>query len=979
MPSPQQCPDRERLTAFLKGVLSADQESALVAHLDACALCRELVDAEISTIDFARGLKPRVGPDESPPGTALRRVLDAMKHDPDSADSPGLERSAIADASFGSVASGRDDRLTAVERSILGPTDDPQSLGRLGPYEILGLVGRGGMGTVLKANDSALNRVVAIKILSPVVAADPMARHRFTRGARAAAAICHENVVNIHAVDEAGAVPYLVMQFIGGRSLQERLSVDGPLGLKEILRIGMQTASGLAAAHAQGIIHRDIKPANLLLENGIERVKITDFGLARSVADATLSEMGTVSGTPGYMSPEQARGEQADHRSDLFSLGSVLYALCTGVAPFRAESPVAVLRKVIDEEPPLIPTLNDEIPGWLVAIIATLMAKDPAQRYQSATEVSELLTGHLADLQQPVRRRYRAPENIRRALGFVPLSSRHRHKTARRIPLAAFAACAFLLVAALVVFFEPLLRKRPSNAPAPSGIPADHVTSRQPDPVLAELDQAIAQAPNDAEAFARRARVFAARKERRAAIADFSRALELDPARVERYYDRGWAYCAIQDWNRAIADFDAAIRLKPSDPWPRHSRAWARRGKRDFKAALADNNEAVRLAPQSAGFYRERGITYIELRDWDPAIADLNKSVKLDPTDSQAWAHLGRAHAANGNGPRALDCFNEAIRLNPSDPSLYGERGNVKLDQRDWEGTIADFTTVQRFKPGDCIALLSLARAYEGKGDANRGLECLHEAVRLNPREPTAYFERGQRYVWRHQWDLAIADFNKADQLKPGTHLGAGALAQAYRGMGDMTRSLAVCNAAIRYDPHNGWARNERGCTYIDLGDWDRAIADFDVSLRDNPNDAWGYASRGRAYRGKGDLDHSLADLTEAIRISPRTPNFYFQRGLTQSARGDSDRAIADFSEAVRLNHFDSRFIAARGREYNHKAEYAKAVADLDEAFRTGDRDPDDYEARAEALDKLGKAQEAKADRERAAVLRPTTKKKPTP
>src|SRR5207244_2968915 len=159
------------------------------------------------------------------------------------------------------------------------------------------------------------------------------------------------HVIDIHAVDETRELPYLVMEYISGISLQERLDKSGPLELKEILRIGVQTASGLAAAHAQGLVHRDVKPANILLENGVERVKLTDFGLARAVDDASLTQSGVVPGTPQYMAPEQALGEAVDARADLFSLGSVLYALCTGHPPFRAATALAVLKRICDDTP----------------------------------------------------------------------------------------------------------------------------------------------------------------------------------------------------------------------------------------------------------------------------------------------------------------------------------------------------------------------------------------------------------------------------------------------------------------------------------------------------------------------------------------------------------------------------------------------------------------------------------------------------
>ena len=163
----------------------------------------------------------------------------------------------------------------------------------------------------------------------------------------------------------------------------------------------VQAAAGLAAAHAQGLVHRDVKPANILLADGVERVKLTDFGLARAADDASLTKTGIIAGTPQYMSPEQARGESVDQRSDLFSLGSVLYAMCTGRAPFRAETSYGVLRRVTDEEPRPIREINPDIPEWLCRIIARLMSKQPDDRFASAREVAELLEECLAHVQQP--------------------------------------------------------------------------------------------------------------------------------------------------------------------------------------------------------------------------------------------------------------------------------------------------------------------------------------------------------------------------------------------------------------------------------------------------------------------------------------------------------------------------------------------------------------------------------------------------
>jgi tRNA A-37 threonylcarbamoyl transferase component Bud32/mono/diheme cytochrome c family protein len=309
---------------------------------------------------------------------------------------------------------------------FLTPSEKPGHLGRLGHYEVTEVIGRGGMGVVLKAFDEKLHRVVAIKVIAPELATSATARQRFTREAQAAAAVRNEHVIDIHAVEEADGLPYLVMEYVSGLSLQERLDRAGPLEPKEILRIGIQVSTGLAAAHVQGLVHRDIKPANILLENGVQRVKITDFGLARAVDDASLSQSGVVAGTPHYMAPEQAEGKPVDRRADLFSLGSVLYALCTGRAPFRASTTMAVLKRVCEETPRPIREINPGAPEGLVAIIARLHAKDPAERLHSAGEVAELLSQQLAHLQQsalpPVPAPLpRGPHGLRSPVG------RHRH------------------------------------------------------------------------------------------------------------------------------------------------------------------------------------------------------------------------------------------------------------------------------------------------------------------------------------------------------------------------------------------------------------------------------------------------------------------------------------------------------------------------------------------------------------------------
>jgi serine/threonine protein kinase len=277
------------------------------------------------------------------------------------------------------------------ELHFLQPSARTDSLGRLGHYEVLQILGKGGFGIVFQAFDEVLQRVVALKVLAQAIAATSPARKRFLREARSSAQIRHENVVQVYAVEEQ-PLPYLVMEFIPGETLQQRLDRTGPLEAPEIVRLGRQIAEGLAAAHATGVIHLDIKPCNVLIEGGPQgRVKITDFGLARAADDASLTQSGVLAGTPLYMAPEQAQGETLDHRADLFSLGSVLYVMATGRPPFRASTTFAVLKRVVEDNPRPIREVIPEIPQWLVDVIAKLLAKKPGDRFQSAREAADVL------------------------------------------------------------------------------------------------------------------------------------------------------------------------------------------------------------------------------------------------------------------------------------------------------------------------------------------------------------------------------------------------------------------------------------------------------------------------------------------------------------------------------------------------------------------------------------------------------------
>jgi serine/threonine protein kinase len=372
------CPSTDELRQLLDDSLSDSQQEQCARHLDQCECCQAKLE------ELATG------------GTNLSQLCERLHESEPTAASaywPAIRAVGQAAAFAPTIAPPSPPRMRDSSTNFLLPATDPAYIGRLAHFDVMRVIGRGGMGIVLEAFDSRLQRNVALKVLDPEVAHDETARQRFCREARAAASITHENVVAVHQVEHAseGELPYLVMQLIAGETLEQRLLREKRLPMKEVVRIALQIAQGLAAAHAQGLIHRDIKPGNILLEPPHDRVKLTDFGLARIADDVKLTRTGFVTGTPLYMAPEQALGEPGDARSDLFSLGAVLYEMCAGQPPFQGNSALAILKQITDIRHRPLRELNPEVPERFAEMVDELLAKKPQDRYQSAADLAEVL------------------------------------------------------------------------------------------------------------------------------------------------------------------------------------------------------------------------------------------------------------------------------------------------------------------------------------------------------------------------------------------------------------------------------------------------------------------------------------------------------------------------------------------------------------------------------------------------------------
>jgi serine/threonine-protein kinase len=306
----------------------------------------------------------------------------------------------------------------------------------LGNNQIIEEIGRGGMAVVYRAFQTSLNRFVAVKVLPAQLAMDRQFVDRFVREARAAASLRHPNIVVVHDVGEQDGLYFIVMEYLEGRTLQELIQQEGPLLPERTARILEQTCAALDHAHQRGFVHRDVKPSNIFVGEG-DRVTLTDFGIAKAAWEAhQLTQTGMLVGTPEYMSPEQAEGEEVDHRTDLYAMGVVLFQMLTGKVPFRRTTPHATLHAVIYEPPPSPRELNPALPPAMESVLLKAVAKQPEQRFQSGAEMGSAL---------------RAAVSGRTVMGAGPVTDARKKRSASPVIwlMAAVAAVLVVLLGAI--------------------------------------------------------------------------------------------------------------------------------------------------------------------------------------------------------------------------------------------------------------------------------------------------------------------------------------------------------------------------------------------------------------------------------------------------------------------------------------------------------------------------------------------------
>jgi serine/threonine protein kinase/tetratricopeptide (TPR) repeat protein len=779
---------------------------------------------------------------------------------------------------------------------------------RLAHYRITSAIGKGGMGQVYRATDTKLHRDVALKVLPPEMAASRELIERFQREARAVAALNHPNVVTIHSVEEAEGIHFLTMELIDGQSLDRRIGAAG-MRPSEVIDIATSVAQALSAAHAKGIVHRDLKPANVMLTND-GRVKVLDFGLAKMnrVADERIdgdavtdgdeatdvqTREGVVMGTMPYMSPEQLQGQPLDHRTDLFSLGVMLYEMASGERPFRGVSSPDLASAILRDTPrPLVERRND-LPEALTRVIARCLEKRAANRLQSANEVLRELSGSAAKVE-----RLTAPDALTTPLPREPSGSAAGESTGGTAARKWMAALAILVVLAISSWF--LLRSRAAQ-PAAAGAQQTAIPNVIRSIAVLPLDNYSGDAKQDYF-------VEGMTDELTASLATISQLRVISRSSTMQFTG---AHRPPTPEIAKLLNVDAVVEgsVKRSGDRVR------------ITAQLIDARADRHLWSQS--FERSSGDVFAMQADLASAIAHA-VDVQLTPNERTRMAASPKvnpeAHDAylkgryffnrpsDENLKKAIAQFEEAVRLSPDFAPAWSGVSDAYL----WAGYNEGFLTASEARPKAKAAAETAVRLDPNSAEAHTSLAvfnvfyeydwetCEREfrrAIALNPSYAFAHDQFGLALAFQGRLDESIAEGKLAaalDPLSPQIPID-GSMAYMFRGDTAMAKSLAA--KAAELDPAYYFGTMVHGWAECEAGNPSAAIPAL-TKAKAMGSPAFVVAWLGYAYGASGDRARAMNELETLKKSSLRGEVAPFNLALVHLGLGDRKRTLDYLEQA---------------------------------------------------------------------------------
>jgi eukaryotic-like serine/threonine-protein kinase len=707
---------------------------------------------------------------------------------------------------------------------------------RLSHYEVVADLGAGGMGVVYRAHDTRLNRDVAIKVLPNDKVISDNARSRFKREALAASALNHPNIITIYEVNSDADTDFIVMEYVRGSTLLHLLR-QRKLTIEEALGYCGQIADAVSKAHAAGIIHRDLKPGNIMVtDDGL--VKVLDFGLAKIDYDSgdssasgitqsfTLTQPGMVTGTVAYMSPEQARGEKVDARSDIFSFGIVMFEALSGQLPFNGPNSIALLHNLHFSPPRDLTQMRPDVPPQIVALIAKMLEKQPEKRVQTMSDVCSILRGGKSNvLDGPMSWRSRGSGAERLLASATPLRGRWRLLSKSRTIELSLAALVVLL--GIGVWYFSHRAKTGSATAVSQGLPVD----------------------DNAFALYQRARQYLDMWDRTGnvdkAIALLQRGVQLDPQSAVSYAALGEAY-----YYKNFAN--------PDPQWQR---------------LTSDNaSKAVVLNNDLAEAHISMGMAKVQSGDSTAAEKEFQKAAQLDPKSSVAHDKLGRLYSKGGNASLAGKELRRALELNPKDWEADLEMGVQAYQEGRYKEAASSWEQALKLQPDEIRALQSLGAAYHALGRDDDAAATLQRALEIKP-DAEIYNNLGTIRYYQGHYDEAATAFEKTVSLSANDFNSWASLGDAYRQLHAADKAKQSYQQAVQLvkeeivkHPDQMELRADLSLYLAKTGDKQGSLNVIQAIPLSTEKDPTNFFEIALAYELCGERDRAIDVLTSAVK-----------------------------------------------------------------------------------------------------------------
>ncbi len=744
------------------------------------------------------------------------------------------------------------------------------------------LLGEGGMGRVYKAKDLELGRVIAIKVLLSELTTDAQVIQRFKHELLLASRISHKHILRIHDLSEADGVKFITMAYVEGKDLNQLLKTEHPLSLERCLKFARQLCEALAAAHAEGVVHRDFKPHNVLVGKD-DQLYVSDFGLATSFETAKMgmTRSGAFVGTPKYMSPEQVECGPVDHRSDLYSLGLVIYEMATGEVPFAGDSTWQVMYQRVKEKPKDPKLVNPALPDWVARIILHCLEKNPADRYQNAEEI-------LADIDT-----HRSPSSHSQTV-VLPFSPKQAKWTGTAIGALVLLVTLFFAIPATrhLVFRGETSTSGGSSRRGLPPLTAGKYVAILPFRVLGNDDSLNYVADGLGEALT--AKLFQLNDVRIASTAAAQKTNDQKTPLPQIANSLGVNMIVHGLVQGSGKNLRVVVKLENMET---NELQWSQ----EFSGVTGD---LLTLEDQIYGKLVEA--LKVKITPGEMSVAGAH------PTENVAAYDIylrGRQALRGQQDPKniqtAIDLFEQAIKMDNGFALAY---------------------------TGLSDASMLMYREKKDRFWSERGVAAAKQAESLNPRLPEVHFSLGSAYSAMGQTTEAISELKKALELSPNSDEAYRRLGNAYADVGQKDQAIQSLQKAAELNPYYWVNLNALGTAYFEFGDYDKALKLFQSVTQLEPENSAGFDNMGSVYSRMGKYEESIPVYQKALQIQPyagtysnlATAFFYLKR---------YPEAVQMFEKAVEMNPSDETYAGNLADAYRWAGQKDKANAMYDKAI----------------------------------------------